>query len=184
MNWHQVALESVAPSPWRNGGGTTRELLAWPHLPDWRVRVSVAAIERSGPFSAFPEVDRWFAVLEGQGVRLDVAGSSHTVRRGSEPLRFDGALDTHCDLLEGPTQDFNLMLRGAKGRLERLEGRHERACRKGALVGAYSHDHELSFFAVEVRTVIPPRTLAWNVVPTDERIDFATSGALWFEVQP
>jgi hypothetical protein len=36
--------------------------------------------------------------------------------------------------------------------------------------------------AVEVRVVIPPRTLAWTLVPADERIDFATAGALWFEV--
>ena len=29
-------LADVAPQPWRNGGGVTRELLAWPAAGDWR----------------------------------------------------------------------------------------------------------------------------------------------------
>jgi hypothetical protein len=74
------------------------------------------------------------------------------------------------------------MLRGREGLLRRVSGRQEIACRKGSLVGVYSHDHEVAFMAVEVRIVIPPRTLAWSVVPLDERVDFSTEGALWFEV--
>ena len=59
-----VPGERVA-ARWRNGGGRTRELLAWPDAADWKVRVSVADVESDGPFSAFPGVQRWFAVLEG-----------------------------------------------------------------------------------------------------------------------
>jgi environmental stress-induced protein Ves len=40
--------------PWKNGGGVTRELLAWPGGGDWQVRISVAEIEADGPFSSFP----------------------------------------------------------------------------------------------------------------------------------
>ena len=184
MNWHQVSLDSIAPGAWRNGGGTTRELLAWPNAGDWNVRVSVADVERNGPFSAYPGVSRWFAVLAGEGVKLDIGGAAHMLDPASEPLQFEGATPVRCELTGGATQDFNLMLRGRAGRLERVRGLHERACRKGALAGVYSHEHEVSFFAVQVRIVIPPRTLAWGLVPTDERIDFATDGALWFEVQP
>ena len=71
---HDAASRSpwptTPPQPWRNGGGVTRELLAWPDGGDWRVRVSVADIDADGPFSAFPGVERWFAVLEGAGVAL------------------------------------------------------------------------------------------------------------------
>jgi hypothetical protein len=183
MNWHEVRLDEVFPTPWRNGGGTTRELLAWPHREGWRVRISVADIAASGPFSSFPGVSRWFAVLSGQGVNLRVDGTEHSLKADSAALRFDGAAKVDCDLIEGATQDFNLMLQASEGKLERVRGRQERACRKGSLVGVYSHDHEISFMAVEVRIVIPPRTLAWNVMPTDEHIDFTTQGALWFEVQ-
>jgi environmental stress-induced protein Ves len=184
MNWHQVPLASVSAVPWRNGGGTTRELLALPHGDEWNVRVSIAQIAAGGPFSSYPGVARWIAVLSGEGVRLKVDGREHLLDRASQPFSFDGASGTACELCAGATEDFNLMLRGREGVLERVHGRQERACRKQSIVGVYSHDHEVSFRAVEVRIVIPPRTLAWNVMPMDERIDFTTEGALWFEVAP
>jgi hypothetical protein len=184
MNWHHVPLDSAASTPWLNGGGTTRELLAWPHQQDWSARLSVADIASAGPFSSYPGVKRWFAVLGGGRVKLIVDGQTHALGADSKPLSFDGAARVDCSLDGAATQDFNLMLRSREGRLERVEGRCERACRKGSLVGVYSHDHEVVFMAVEVRIAIPPRTLAWNVMPADERIDFSTAGALWFEVQP
>jgi hypothetical protein len=111
----RVRLDDVRAQPWRNGGGLTRELLAWPADTGWRVRVSVADIERDGPFSSFPGVERWFVVLEGNGVVLGVDGRLHELRSGDAPLRFDGASDTHCRLLDGPTRDLNLMLHDARG---------------------------------------------------------------------
>jgi environmental stress-induced protein Ves len=87
------------PQPWKNGGGTTRELLAWPAAADWRVRLSVAEVAADGPFSRFEGVQRWFAVLRGAGVRLVVDGVAHTLTAASEPLAFDGAADTQCTLL-------------------------------------------------------------------------------------
>ena len=45
----------------------TRELLAEP-APNWRWRISVADIQGSGAFSAYPGVSRWFAVVQGAGV--------------------------------------------------------------------------------------------------------------------
>jgi hypothetical protein len=180
MNWHEVHLDEVFPAPWRNGGGTTRELLAWPHKENWNVRVSVAEIAQSGPFSPYPGVTRWFAVLAGQGVALN----AQQLDTQSDPLRFGGGQAVDCKLTGAATEDFNLMLDGRDGVLRRVKGRHDIACRKESLVGIYSHDHEVAFLAVEVRIVIPPRTLAWNVMPMDERIDFETEGALWFEVAP
>jgi environmental stress-induced protein Ves len=181
MNWHEVRLDEVFATPWRNGGGTTRELLAWPHKEDWIVRMSVAEIAQGGPFSAYPGTTRWFAVVSGEGVNLGVDGEEHRLSPSHEPLRFDGGSRVECELAGGTTEDFNLMLRGREGSLRRIAGRNEIACRKGSLVGVYSHDHEVAFLAVEVRVVVPPRTLAWNVIPQDERIDLDTRGALWLE---
>jgi uncharacterized protein len=39
-----VRVAEIAPVAWRNGGGVTRELLAWPDPEDWLLRVSVADI--------------------------------------------------------------------------------------------------------------------------------------------
>ena len=56
MSWALIRLNEVAPVPWRNGGGVTRELLAWPSPGDWALRISVAEVERDGPFSRYPGV--------------------------------------------------------------------------------------------------------------------------------
>ena len=71
----------VEPERWANGGGWTRTLLAWPDPARWALRISVADVEQAGPFSVFPGVDRWFAVLEGDGVRLATAGQASVVVR-------------------------------------------------------------------------------------------------------
>ena len=112
-----MRLADVAATPWRNGGGVTRELVAWPPEGEWLWRMSVAEVETSGPFSRFDGVQRWFAVLSGAGVALDIDGERHTLTAESSPLAFDGAAPTDCQLLNGATQDFNLMVRGAGARV-------------------------------------------------------------------
>lgn len=107
-------LNTVAPTPWRNGGGTTRELLAWPRSDDWQLRLSVADVASDGAFSAYPGVQRWFAVLHGAGVVLrwpPPHPSMTTVTPISAVLHFDGAAPPHAQLLAGPVQDLNLMSR-------------------------------------------------------------------------
>jgi environmental stress-induced protein Ves len=107
-----VRLADVAAQPWKNGGGVTRELLTWPNANDWAIRVSVADIECDGPFSSFPGVDRYFAVLHGSGVRLAGLGE---FRVGDNAMCFDGALAPACVLIDGPTRDLNVMVRRDKG---------------------------------------------------------------------
>jgi uncharacterized protein len=107
-----------SPQPWRNGGGQTRELLRWPEDTDnWRLRVSLARIDRSGPFSAFPAVERWFVVLDGAGVTLRIDSQVLKLDAQSAPLCFDGGNPPDCSLMDGPTNDLNLMCRGGRGTL-------------------------------------------------------------------
>jgi environmental stress-induced protein Ves len=113
---NRVELNDCPPQPWRNGGGLTRELLAWPAAADWQLRVSVARIERSGPFSAFPGVQRCFAVLQGAGVRLHLPSGPCVLTPADEAVCFDGAAAPGCDLVDGPTEDLNLMAARAAGR--------------------------------------------------------------------
>jgi environmental stress-induced protein Ves len=112
-----IEVDAVPPQPWKNGGGWTRELLRWPAAGNWRLRISLADIEADGPFSAFPGVTRWFAVLEGEGVALEFAGTRRELRPGDAPIRFEGAAAPRCTLLRGPTRDINLMLAGVDGAL-------------------------------------------------------------------
>jgi environmental stress-induced protein Ves len=107
----RVRLADCADVPWRNGGGRTRELLAWPDAIDWQVRVSVATIEADGPFSAYPGIDRCFAVLDGAGVLLALPEGEQRLGPGDDALCFAGEAAPMCRLLDGPTRDLNLMVR-------------------------------------------------------------------------
>lgn len=109
MTLHLMHCDRVEPQPWRNGGGRTRELLAWPKRDDWCVRISVADIERDGPFSPYPGVERWFAVLDGAGVLLKLPDGAHSLDADSAPLHFRGEDAPACTLRDGPTRDLNLM---------------------------------------------------------------------------
>lgn len=80
-----VRHDDVPDQPWRNGGGTTREL----HR-DERWRLSVATISADGPFSTFPGVIRWFAVARGELV-LDLDGAPQDLGPRAV-LLFDGEL--------------------------------------------------------------------------------------------
>jgi uncharacterized protein len=100
--------------PWKNGGGVTRELLKLPHprAPErFLMRLSIATVATSGPFSLFPGVDRTLLLLEGEGMALSQEGAPEVVlERGRAPFRFPGEVPFHCRLLGGPVRDFNLMV--------------------------------------------------------------------------
>lgn len=109
-------LATTPPVPWKNGGGSTRELVCWPlgaGMDRFEWRVSVATIARSGPFSAFPGVDRQIMLLEGDGVHLQgaVGQWQHALAQRWQPLAFSGEEPVDCHMLGGVSTDFNLMLR-------------------------------------------------------------------------
>ena len=115
-----LCADDVPPQPWRNGGGRTRELLAWPSAADWALRISLADIDADGPFSSFDGAQRWFAVISGAGVTLHFGNASQQLTPRDAPLCFDGALAPMCRLLNGPTRDLNLMTRSGTGLMQTL----------------------------------------------------------------
>jgi uncharacterized protein len=111
-----VRLADCPFMPWRNGGGRTRELLAWPRGDEWLVRVSAAEIEADGPFSPFPGIDRCFAVLAGAGVELMLPTGTVHLGPSDDAVSFAGEAAPGCRLIDGPTRDLNLMARRDAGR--------------------------------------------------------------------
>ncbi|MHA6695035.1 HutD/Ves family protein [Homoserinimonas sp. A520] len=95
--------------PWRNGGGSTRQIAALDGPDGWSWRLSMARVEADGPFSVFPGVTRTILVMDGDEMELNVAGRQ--VRLGAEPFTFDGAAETHGALLTSAVTDFNVMVR-------------------------------------------------------------------------
>ncbi len=101
-----VRASTLAAVPWRNGMGTTRDVLTAPGGPtDWQV--SIADLERDAPFSDFPGMDRTFTIIEGAGVVLGF-GAVAVVCPPLLPIRFPGAAAPDCRLLDGSGRAFNL----------------------------------------------------------------------------
>jgi environmental stress-induced protein Ves len=98
---------------WRNGFGWTREILRSPEGgDDWDWRLSIAEIERDGPFSSFPDIDRELVLLHGNGLRLRFDdGELREVEPPHGRVRFAGERAVFGELIDGPTHDFNLMWR-------------------------------------------------------------------------
>jgi environmental stress-induced protein Ves len=94
---------------WKNGGGTTLEILREPGDPP-ALRVSIADINEDGPFSRFPDVDRVILLLEGAGFTLDFDAHPVTLDTPFIPFHFDGESPCHCRLIDGPVKDLNVMV--------------------------------------------------------------------------
>lgn len=97
---------------WANGRGSTTVVLREPDGADWAVRISVARVETDGPFSELPDTRRTLVPLDApMTLRFPDGSAMHTARFTA--LHFAGAPAPTGVLPEGPTRDFNLMLRSA-----------------------------------------------------------------------
>lgn len=107
-----LKYQNLPVTPWKNGGGVTREIGALHSGGDssqflWRV--SIATVSASGPFSRFAGVDRTIAVLSGAGLRLTHPTGTAEITPTSSPYSFDGETPIDADILGGETIDLNAM---------------------------------------------------------------------------
>lgn len=109
-------LRRIAPQPWKNGAGVTREIAVGPSGAgsaafDWRI--SLAEVERDAPFSAFPGIARCIVLLRGAGMRLRSDGGEldHRLDQPLAPFHFSGDTPLSATLVDGPSSDFNVMTR-------------------------------------------------------------------------
>ncbi|KFF59723.1 hypothetical protein JF66_09330 [Cryobacterium sp. MLB-32] len=106
-----IRYRDLKPTPWRNGGGTTREIMSSPAgAEDFDWRISIADVGAAGDFSSFPGVDRILTLIDGELLVLTVDGIEHAMEK-YRPFRFSGDSDTSCMLPVGATRDLNVMAR-------------------------------------------------------------------------
>jgi environmental stress-induced protein Ves len=98
---------------WKNGLGWTREIAREPADGDaWTWRLSIAEVEKDGPFSAFPGCDRELVLVSGEGMRLHFDdGDCVTLAPPHSRHRFAGERPLAAELIAGPTHDFNVIWR-------------------------------------------------------------------------
>ncbi len=110
MRLTAIPPEAQVTTRWRNGGGMTREILRQGSEDDFLWRVSLARIDRSGPFSAFPGYQRSITLLDGGSVELEFAdGRQFALDPRLKAHCFPGAPPPHADLGETPATVFNLI---------------------------------------------------------------------------
>ena len=116
MTLQRFHVDDLQATPWKNGGGVTREIVCQPMgsgISDFDWRVSIAHIASDGPFSAFPGVDRIITLLSGGGVHLKSSDGDvdHLLNVPLLPFAFKGETDINASLLNDDCHDFNVMTR-------------------------------------------------------------------------
>jgi uncharacterized protein len=118
-----VDVAQVAPQPWKNGAGLTRELAVHPAgatPDDFEWRLSIAEITQDAPFSAFPGIDRCIVLLRGAGMLL--RSPSGIVERRlatpGDPFHFAGDDTVSAQVIDGPSVDLNVMVRRGRFRAD------------------------------------------------------------------
>jgi hypothetical protein len=106
-----VEPASYRAMPWRNGLGTTIELLKQdlPSGGGFAWRLSMADVASDGEFSNFTGYDRTLLLLEGNGITLDCDGERQCLDSPLQAARFRGEAATVATLHDGPVKDFNVM---------------------------------------------------------------------------
>lgn len=111
-----TSFADIPPAPWANGAGETTELVSvqesarlTPALRPWRL--SVAKLERLGPFSSLPTYARTFIPLDAEVV-LRIEGTVHRVPPG-QPLRFHGRDEVELVEMGAAGYALNLMVADA-----------------------------------------------------------------------
>lgn len=105
-------------APWKNGGGETVEIAHGPSgstLENFDWRISRARVERPGPFSFFPGIDRTLAVIQGDALELRFDQDIKLMSVDTPPLSFGGEARVESQVRQ-PITDLNVMTRRGRYR--------------------------------------------------------------------
>ncbi|MHB8148437.1 MAG: HutD/Ves family protein [Vulcanimicrobiaceae bacterium] len=109
----RIALAAYRRVPWKNGYGNSLDIaMATGSEPAWRI--SLASIERAGPFSDFTGYDRTIAIVKGSGCELRFDDGALVTLEPLEPYSFRGERVVRASLLDGPVEALNAMTRRAQ----------------------------------------------------------------------
>jgi environmental stress-induced protein Ves len=101
-------------APWRNGGGETAEVAAFPPgagMDDFVWRVSIAVVRDAGAFSDFPGIDRILSVLEGDLSLMVADAPEMRLTPAEAPFAFPADVPVRGAPIGGDVRDLNVMVR-------------------------------------------------------------------------
>lgn len=109
--WTLIPAASLVTTPWRNGHGTSREIVGRTRSDGaLKWQVSIAELERDAPFSHYPGCDRIFTPLSGDPPpELAFNGGPFHPCTVLLPKRFSGDWST-LSRVPVPGQAFNVIV--------------------------------------------------------------------------
>ena len=97
--------------PWANGRGTSYEIASDRNgAKEWTWRLAMAPVNEDGAFSRIECVNRFLAVVQGNGMLLSVDRKKLPCLP-MQVVQFRGDAITEATLTDGPIMDINLMVR-------------------------------------------------------------------------
>ncbi|MCI2393850.1 HutD family protein [Aliiroseovarius sediminis] len=108
-----IRHQDLVETPWKNGGGITRNIAEQRDERSTLWRLSMADVDGDGAFSSFPGLTRILTVIKGDGMVLHGPHGDMQARY-AQPVRFDGGVPVRATLTQGPIRDFNLMFDTAR----------------------------------------------------------------------
>jgi uncharacterized protein len=109
-----IRFADLVATPWKNGGGVTREVAVYPEgagFDTFGWRLSIADVGSDGPFSRFEGVDRTLFLIDGTGLELEINGEKIVLDSPGDVARLDGEASVLSRLGRGKIRDFNVMTR-------------------------------------------------------------------------
>ncbi len=112
-DYHLIQPKDYQTKPWKNGLGTTQDILLLPEGADhssFEVRFALSPILESGKFSSFPGSERIITVVDGIGLELAFEDKTNHLNLG-DSLRFDTGLAPIGTPIDGAVRVLNVMAR-------------------------------------------------------------------------
>ena len=109
-----IKKEAYTRMPWKNGLGTTAEILKSPEdcaTYDWRL--SQATVGADGAFSIFPDMHRCLIVFKGSGLLLN-----QLPLLPLKPLTFSGEEKIYATLIKDSVEDLGVIYNPHKFNVE------------------------------------------------------------------
>ncbi len=161
-----------SPQPWRNGAGTTHELVRWPEAEPFAIRISVADLTAPAPFSRFAGYQRWLVLLEGGPVTLAIAGAPVVLASPGDEVTFAGAAEVAAPAVTGASRDLNFIVSAAlAARVEVVRGPATRVV-AGAAVAAFTIAGEVTVTSAGDTALLARHACAWA---TDAELTIAAA---------
>ncbi len=158
---------------WRNGKGVSWDIASDPPgTEDFGWRLATALIETDVPFSLYPDTDRIFTLISGEGLDLDFEGGrSLVVHQQFVPHPFACDVPAYCRLRKGPCRALNLFTR---------RGAWQATAEILSSGAEITHDGPILLFALAGAADVDEASLGeGDAAVTEGRVRAATEGFLY-----